>query len=391
MGSMTRLEKKPNAKCRKWRLFVSRGSGEYRVQESERFEGTYTEARARLADMEREFAGLPATDKAFMTFRELADEWLESRRGKVEETTVQKNCRSMTTACWVIGSVRICDIKPSTLSDAYTRMREGESPSGRELSGNYVRQVGTAISQALQHAVDRGYLSANPARSDDLPKHRVTERVPPSAAEIARALDLLDPADARQMCAYLCASMGLRKGEALGLRWKDIDGDVMHVRHSLRQPRELAPCKTGAGLRDLPIPPHVQDALRRRMSALQRGYGKLVDVGVAEPLDSATWPQVAVCAQADGLVVTSETMGAWWTRYGRKLTGLDCSLHGLRHAYLTAAAVNGVPPRVMQALAGHASPVTTMRIYAHANMDAKQAASEIVASVLHPKSEHATV
>lgn len=377
MGSMTRLEDKPNSKCRKWRLFASRGSGAARVQRSRRFEGSWTEAKAALADFEREFAGMPATAESSMPFREYADGWLARREGTVAESTRTKDRRSLTTACWVIGDVPLAQIAQPTLADAYARMMRGESPTGRALSPNYVRQVGVCIGMVLQDAVDRGVLAGNPARGDGLPRAQAVERVPPTAAQVSALLSMLDVADPRQMCAYLCASMGLRKGEALALSWEDVDGAVMHVRKSLRQPRELFPCKTGAGLRDLPIPEHVSEAMGRRRSAAERDRAALAQIGVDRPLE-------AVCAGADGLRVTSEAMSCWWKRHAADFGLGGFTLHDLRHAYLTAAAVNGVPPRVMQALAGHSSPVTTMRIYAHANMDAKSDAVGIVASVLHP-------
>lgn len=384
---MTRLEDKPNSKCRKWRFFASKGSGKNRVQASMRFNGTYTEAAAALVEFDLAFKKKPTKKESRMAFSKLADEWIKSRKGKIAETTRTKDKRSMTTANHVIGDVPICDITPPILSDAYARLSLGESPTGKELSGNYVNQVGTAISMALSYAVERGYLHENPAKSDDLPRIRHIERTPPNASQVSEALSKLDVSNPRAMCAYLCASMGLRKGEALGLRWQDIDGDIAHVRHSLRQPRELAPCKTGAGLRDLPIPKHVHDALIRRRSAIEADWDKLVEAGIKKPLDAATFAEMAICADDDGLVITSESASMWWKRTGRKITGLDCTMHDLRHAYLTAAAVNGVPPRVMQALAGHSSPITTMRIYAHANMDAKQDAVWTIASVLHPKSK----
>lgn len=52
------------------------------------------------------------------------------------------------------------------------------------------------------------------------------------------------------------------------------------------------------------------------------------------------------------------------------------TLHELRHTYLTILAVNGVNPKVMQELAGHARMATALEIYAHVNMDAKRGVDE---------------
>lgn len=52
------------------------------------------------------------------------------------------------------------------------------------------------------------------------------------------------------------------------------------------------------------------------------------------------------------------------------------TLHELRHTYLTILAVNGVKPKVMQELAGHARMATTLEIDTHVNMDAKRGVDE---------------
>lgn len=52
------------------------------------------------------------------------------------------------------------------------------------------------------------------------------------------------------------------------------------------------------------------------------------------------------------------------------------TLHELRHTYLTILAVNGVNPKVMRELAGHARMATALEIYTRVNMDAKRGVDE---------------
>ena len=76
--------------------------------------------------------------------------------------------------------------------------------------------------------------------------------------------------------------------------------------------------------------------------------------------------------------VRPDTFGKWWER-DRKLLGLDgWCLHELRHSYLSMLAQQGVHPKVMQELAGHASATITMDIYTHVNMDQKREAADAV-------------
>ena len=68
----------------------------------------------------------------------------------------------------------------------------------------------------------------------------------------------------------------------------------------------------------------------------------------------------------------------WWDRNRARLGFDGVPLHSLRHAYLSELARRGVPPKTLQALAGHANISTTMDIYAHANLDDKRVATASV-------------
>ena len=125
--------------------------------------------------------------------------------------------------------------------------------------------------------------------------------------------------------------MGLRRGEAAALSWGDIDGDVMRVRKNLNTDGTLGNTKTGAGRRDLPIPPHVVDALKRRREAAESDFAKLAEAGIKPMPDTATWSQIAVCVTEDGERVTLGAVNGWWQRHRAKL-GMTCTMHDLRHA-----------------------------------------------------------
>ena len=79
--------------------------------------------------------------------------------------------------------------------------------------------------------------------------------------------------------------------------------------------------------------------------------------------------------------VNPNSLEGWWNR-DRKSLGLDgWTFHELRHSYLSALALKGVHPKVMQELAGHASSQITMDIYTHVNMDAKREAADALGTL----------
>lgn len=88
-------------------------------------------------------------------------------------------------------------------------------------------------------------------------------------------------------------------------------------------------------------------------------------------------------------VVLSVTMGclspnvleSWWLRDRCRFDLVDWTLHELRHSYISALALKGVHPKVMQELAGLASSQITMDIYTHINMWAKHQAGEAIVDI----------
>jgi integrase len=147
----------------------------------------------------------------------------------------------------------------------------------------------------------------------------------------------------------ICVGLGLRRGEILGLRWRDValadpDGARLRVRETLVRGRTDTP-KSERGERTL--------ALGRRLAEeLFQHRGR------------------TSCAGADEYVFVSPTKGSAFdaARYTKTLrsalerAGIDPRMrpfHDLRHTSLTNAAAAGTPPAALQARAGHASYGTT--------------------------------
>lgn len=85
-----------------------------------------------------------------------------------------------------------------------------------------------------------------------------------------------------------------------------------------------------------------------------------------------------ICPSAHAHNAQQCPASTWWKR-DRAAFGLDgWCLHELRHSYLSMLAEQGVHPKVMQELAGHANAQITMDIYTHVNMDQKREAADVV-------------
>lgn len=394
-GSIVQLDKgkdgrKPKAKCRKWRLVVSLGrdpqTGKY-PQKSRTFTGSYSDATTALAAFVAEIEGGSVVQKNTWTFNEYAEHYLEARKAAGEHTakSLSSTRKNLGSLGFLIGHMKLQEITPRVIEAACIDLRNGKSPSGKKLSGTTVHSYCVSASGMFDHAKKARLVASNPFKDCQIPKKDTKEKTAMNAESYMNLLDKLDPQDGYQIAILLCATLGLRRGEACGLSWGDVDFEenTVFVRHSYDDFGNLKAPKTEAGVRLLPLPPFTRDALQKRKAAQlamvpesgSEGYTRKKEDGT---LDLVETLPIAADEFVDRIV--PQSLSGWWT-YRRQKFGADrISLHQLRHTFLSLAAEQGVHPSVMQKLAGHASPLITMKIYTHVNVEAKKAAMDALQS-----------
>lgn len=113
-----------------------------------------------------------------------------------------------------------------------TWVSPGANTSPPEPEGNTIRNVLSPLCKGLNDAVGRELLTANPAAGIKMPKKaKVREARAPSLDELKKILAKAAPADGEtppdtQEISTLTASLGLRRAEVFGLKWKDVDLDA---------------------------------------------------------------------------------------------------------------------------------------------------------------------
>lgn len=135
-------------------------------------------------------------------------------------------------------------------------------------------------------------------------------------------------------------ALGLRRSEALGVRWEALDlaaGTLAVVGQRLPGEDRLSPCKTASSVRTLALPEALRAALRRTPRPITGGW---------------------VCPVSHRQVYRLHA--ALLKRLGLP----SVTLHGLRHSFATAAVLDGVPIKVLQGALGHASYQITADLYA---------------------------
>ncbi len=207
----------------------------------------------------------------------LTDEWLPV----VERT--RKPSTSYTYRHFVerrivpgLGELRLCDLTPGDLVRFYASLRAGGRRDSNEggLSERTIKQVHCVISAALRHALEDGLVTRNAAAAvprDAKPRPaRTTEMDTWTAHELHTFLASVRDDRLCSLFAFLAAT-GLRRSEAIALRWEDVDlaaGQVA-VRRGLvavgAEVHEGTP-KSGKA-RTIAVDPEVVTLLKRHRTA----------------------------------------------------------------------------------------------------------------------------
>lgn len=322
-----------------------------------------------------------------MTIKAWSDEYMVMQRETKRPATVQTTEWAMKYIVSTIGDRKLPALTPADVRSVHRAVKASEATQLR---------VHSALMAMLRAAVREGHPVPTPALATETPKAKRSDRadIPlDDALKIMHAASTRDDA-ARWLLPFLC---GLRQGETLGLTWDrvDLDAGVIRVDRQLQEaawahgcdddepcgktparcpdrkhavPRGyeyetvqdrfiLAPVKTSAGERLIPLVPVVLDA----MKALKGRGGLVFQRNGGGPMrktwDNDTWHSIQ-----DGAGVKHKT-------------GRYYGLHEARHTAATLLLALGTPTPVIQAIVGHSTLLSTMT-YLHVSTDQARTALE---------------
>jgi integrase len=205
-------------------------------------------------------------------------------------------------------------------------------------------------------------LARNPADAfrKRLPKIERQEMMTLSAEQSVRLLEAVKHTRI-YWPVLLALSTGMRRGETLALRWKNVDLErgTLSVMESLEQTktgiRFKAP-KTDRR-RVVTLPAFATEALRQ----LKREQAEeLLILGVRQTGENL------VCCRADGQPLQPQSLTHQFARLMGRIKDLPrVRFHDLRHSHATQLLLDGVHPKIAQERLGHASITTTLDLYSH--------------------------
>lgn len=298
--------------------------------------------------------GLPTVDGSIKLDAWL-DRWLASSKPRLRPSTYARYEGLVRTHLNpALGHLKLALLTPDHVEEFLRRkLNEGAAPA----SVHYMR--GT-LRTALGRAMKRGLVGRNVAALADAPRQVRREIVPLSAAEIDQFLT--QALGERLYNLYvMMLGCGLRRGEALGLRWRDVNFErrelaIQQAMQRVNGSIQAVELKTVRSRRVIPMANIVVDSLRAQF--------------VQQQGDRST---AAEAWEEHGLVFT--------TGHGTPLEGTNvlrdfkrvlrtCGiatrrLHDLRHSCATLLLIQYVPARVVMEMLGHSTIKLTMDTYSH--------------------------
>lgn len=280
-----------------------------------------------------------------------------------------------------IGGVRLQALRGDTLNALYAQLLEnGRSDGTGGLSAATVSRVHALMSKALGDAVRWQLVTHNAAKAADPPRQKRPgdhDLETWTADELRSFLGSIEDHELYPLF-LLYATTGMRRGEALALRWADVDLEKgqLAIRRTLvvvsHRLEESAP-KTKRSRRTISLDSTTVAALRRHRKAqleARMGFG-------------AAWvDRDLVFTRGDGDWLHPEKVSKTFSRLARDAELPAIRLHDLRHTYATLALAGGVPAKVVSDRLGHATVAFTLDVYTHAVPDLEEEAAETVARMV---------
>jgi integrase len=369
---------------KKWALVYDEGRDEQGNRKQRWRSGyrTREDAENALADIIVRLNQGAYVEPTRQTTGQFLDEWLKAAEVTLRPSTfasykglVEQHVRPG------IGSVPLQKLSGAHLNALYGDMlAKGRKDGKGGLSPRTVRYAHAIIHRALRDAVRWNRLPRNVADSADPPK----ATKPPIRrwdAEQLRGFLTRMSEDRLSAAFLLIATTGMRRGEAFGLRWQDVDLEAgqLSVRQTLIAPGykvQFSKPKTAKGNRSIALDPATVTALkahRKAQIAERLAFG-------ADYADSGG----LVFTEADGSPVNPVRFSKQFER-AVKAAGLPrIPLHGLRHTWATVALSAGVHPKVVSERLGHSTISLTLDVYSDVLPGLQEEAAAKVASLVLP-------
>lgn len=355
MGSIQRLN------ARSFRAYAGTQVNGKRTRKTKLFT-TKRKAEAWIRDIEERLhdEATGAAPPETITVGELVNRWLASRARELRPKTIEGYEHTINRHVLPhLGHLEVRELTPYHVQAWIDE--QAAAGVGATTLGHAVKR----LRSALDGAVRLGLVTTNAARLATSPAQQKASYAILTKGQVEQLLAVAE-ADHFHPLWHLLVLAGLRRGEALGLRWRDVDlsKQEIHIKQTVEVVRSrpvIGKPKTKSAIRTIAIPQTLVNALRQHK-----------DRQTFHITAMRTGPFAELYLDRD-LVICTETGGPHnpaniydhLTAMLERASLPRVRVHDLRHTYASHLIADGVPLPVVAKQLGHASPAITMQVYAH--------------------------
>lgn len=271
----------------------------------------------------------------------------------------------------IIGEIQIRKVIPTDITLVLSKMREqGQSPRSQQ-------QARALLSVALGEAENKGYITLNPVKKVRIPVNKGKEIEPLVIEEVKRLLETYKETymSARLHIALLA---GLRQGEALGLRWQDVNFDTatLEVRNQVQKidgRLQLTGLKTDRSRRFIALTGGSLESLKQHRQIIEN----------MKKVRGDSWQENdLVFPHIDGTFHPAILDYNDWKRCLRLCGIKQRRLHDARHTAATLMYSQGVGIEVISRALGHSSSAITSKLYVHSAIQPQMVAAQLLEELI---------
>lgn len=327
--------------------------------------------RELMAELEKEYD----SPYSQMLFTDWLNKWMKQKKNEVRANTYE--CYLLFLEKHILPHFEpkkytLSGITAQDLQEYYnTKLDEG-------LSVCTMKKHSAILHGALAEAYKKDMIAANPADKVTLPRKKKFYGQSYSVEEVQQLLSVLND-DPIRPAVILAVMYGLRRSEAVGLRWKDIDfkNKTMTICNTVTRMatvHELEETKNESSHRTLPLNPGTEEylqSLRREQKETMLLCGNRFD----DSCHVCTWP--------DGRSLQPDYVSQHFNQVLKKNNFRVIRYHDLRHTAGSMLLQKGIDIKTIQHFLGHSQASTTVNIYLHSISNGTVDAANAIGSMVN--------
>ena len=314
-------------------------------------------------------------------FEVFAEEWFEEyAKPNIRNTTYERMLQLRKRVYAAIGHMRMDKITPRQIQAFVNSLsKDGANErTGKPLAPKTIRHNLSFVSDVFAYAVKMGVVSDNPCAKVTLPKAEQKEKQIYTPEQVQKFLTLLNDEPLKYRTFFnLMIYSGFRRGEMLGLEWKDVDfeNNIISVRRTSNYTAKKGvytdTTKTRKSQRTLKISQFIMDILKQLREEQDKQALKYGDKWVESDRLFVKW---------NGEPMNNQTPYGWLKEFCEKNELPFYGIHSFRHFAASALISAGLDVTTVSGALGHSNSTTTLNVYSHQFDTAQARVSEAMDS-----------